>query len=1047
MARATSGLGLGKALGSFYVAIGADASGFYKEMGRVRSAIRRAIGPEALELSRTLARSLSLVAGAMGLIGAAAIKTSADLERQAKSFERLLGSAEAATKMLKDLQDFAAKTPFTFTELTDYTKRLLALGFEADKVITVLGLVGDTASGLGLDTEGVGRIIKAFGDIRSKGILATQEIKQLAEAGIPAFEILAQKLGKTIPEVMKMVEDRAVTSGMALQAFAEGMNDRFGGMMAIQSQTLLGMWSTVRDEIENILRPLGEFIIKQFGLDKALRALRDALTAFRKQIDSVGIKAALMSLIPPGIMDNIAILSAALLGMLLPALQVMAVNALAAVAPLLLWGAYFAAAAFAVKTFVKVWDEGGTLIKTTIVAIGGAIVASMLPRLYAMSVAFVSGVIPAIVGAATALKGMALAGWAALKPLLPYIAIGGAVAAAAYLIYKNWDWLGYQMIEIGNNIKYYWEVALNGITLIVVKISKFIADTMGKAVLGIVTALQKLPDGIKKVLNITDNTSTFVESLDTQIKNLTETEKKLAGQFNGGLKAQHDAAAALRRQAFEARQASKQTSTLGEDWQTLKEKVKGFLGFGGKDVALPKIEKPDLTGLFSGGGSEDAPGSAEAAKKAAEEAKRILEEIRREWIQTTKTELEQLDIWYQEQQAALKSAAVDNKTLAEYKEKLDQSYLKKKEEVLKKEADKERQHASELAEIQRQLKEFQEIGPEKSGSDKFFDDLKRQADEWLDRWDKNINQWKEKLSAAELEKLNLSQRRADLELQIESWKQQKSLEYVQSGQLIEDEAKKISREKGLVAYMQYLNSERAAFLAHVEGKKEIEDVYRDLQMQANRSQFSYMAEAYRTMYSGLTNTLTDVITGAQSAGDALKQMGKELITMVVRWIVQKKLAATMSASLEKAVAASSVGTAAMVAQAWAPAAAMVSAATFGASTAAAAAGLTSLTAMSRALAIPGMAKGGIVTGPTLAMIGEGKNDEAVIPLNKRVLSQIGGGSGSGDVKVIINNNAGVPMQGRATIQQSPQETIVNLWLDAYSRDVGGLRTAVSNTRR
>lgn len=35
------------------------------------------------------------------------------------------------------------------------------------------------------------------------------------------------------------------------------------------------------------------------------------------------------------------------------------------------------------------------------------------------------------------------------------------------------------------------------------------------------------------------------------------------------------------------------------------------------------------------------------------------------------------------------------------------------------------------------------------------------------------------------------------------------------------------------------------------------------------------------------------------------------------------------------------------------------------------------------IAIPGLAKGGIVTGPTLALIGEGKYDEAVIPLDGR----------------------------------------------------------------
>jgi SLT domain-containing protein len=43
------------------------------------------------------------------------------------------------------------------------------------------------------------------------------------------------------------------------------------------------------------------------------------------------------------------------------------------------------------------------------------------------------------------------------------------------------------------------------------------------------------------------------------------------------------------------------------------------------------------------------------------------------------------------------------------------------------------------------------------------------------------------------------------------------------------------------------------------------------------------------------------------------------------------------------------------------------------------------------MGIPMMAEGGIVTGPTLAMVGEGGGPEAVIPLD-RLNSFIGGGN-------------------------------------------------------
>jgi hypothetical protein len=50
-----------------------------------------------------------------------------------------------------------------------------------------------------------------------------------------------------------------------------------------------------------------------------------------------------------------------------------------------------------------------------------------------------------------------------------------------------------------------------------------------------------------------------------------------------------------------------------------------------------------------------------------------------------------------------------------------------------------------------------------------------------------------------------------------------------------------------------------------------------------------------------------------------------------------------------------------------------------------------------------LAEGGIVTGPTLAMIGEGNGPEAVIPLSRMGEFGMGGGGG-----ITINVNGGDP---------------------------------------
>jgi hypothetical protein len=68
--------------------------------------------------------------------------------------------------------------------------------------------------------------------------------------------------------------------------------------------------------------------------------------------------------------------------------------------------------------------------------------------------------------------------------------------------------------------------------------------------------------------------------------------------------------------------------------------------------------------------------------------------------------------------------------------------------------------------------------------------------------------------------------------------------------------------------------------------------------------------------------------------------------------------------------------------------------------------------------IPRLAEGGIVTGPTLAMIGEGREPEAVIPLSK--LGSMG--FGGGGANITVNVNGGDPNQIVAAIQRYVRQT-------------------------
>jgi tape measure domain-containing protein len=202
----------------------------------------------------------AVVSGIVGLAGAA-IQAAGDFEQTNIAFTTMLGSGEAAAKFLKELQDFAAATPFEFPDLVQASQKLLAMGFAAQNVIPIMTAIGDAAAGLGGGAAMIDRLTLAIGQMQAKGKVAGGEMRQLAEAGIPAWKFLADAIGVSIPEAMKMVEKGAVSSATGITAILKGMGTNFEGLMEQQSQTLLGKWSTLKDNVGFILRDLGAALI------------------------------------------------------------------------------------------------------------------------------------------------------------------------------------------------------------------------------------------------------------------------------------------------------------------------------------------------------------------------------------------------------------------------------------------------------------------------------------------------------------------------------------------------------------------------------------------------------------------------------------------------------------------------------------------------------------------------------------------------------------------------------------------------------------------
>jgi hypothetical protein len=84
----------------------------------------------------------------------------------------------------------------------------------------------------------------------AKGKVSAEEMNQLAERGIPAWRMLADGIGVSIPQAMKMAEKGAIDANKAIVSIINGMNEKFPDMMAKQSQSFSGAMSNLQDSAD-----------------------------------------------------------------------------------------------------------------------------------------------------------------------------------------------------------------------------------------------------------------------------------------------------------------------------------------------------------------------------------------------------------------------------------------------------------------------------------------------------------------------------------------------------------------------------------------------------------------------------------------------------------------------------------------------------------------------------------------------------------------------------------------------------------------------------
>lgn len=236
---------------------------------RIRSVARTAV--------TSVAAFLGIREAIRGITGI--VSVGGDFEILEKRLEALTGSAEAGEEAFAWIRDFTKNTPFQLEQVTDAFVRAKAFGL--DPMNGTLQAVADQAAKTGGGMEALNGIVTALGQSYSKGKIQAEEMLQLVERGVPAWDLLAKATGNSVAELQKMT-----TAGQLGRREIKLLIDELGragtGAAEEQMSSLQGIVSNLSDTWTEFLNE-----INQQGLLEYFKGqISDIAAAFQEMKES-----------------------------------------------------------------------------------------------------------------------------------------------------------------------------------------------------------------------------------------------------------------------------------------------------------------------------------------------------------------------------------------------------------------------------------------------------------------------------------------------------------------------------------------------------------------------------------------------------------------------------------------------------------------------------------------------------------------------------------------------------------------------------------------
>lgn len=227
------------------------------------------------------AGAIGATAAVVGLVVAlkSAVANASGIENMGVAFTAITGSVKGSTDLITHLREESKRTGVEMGTMATMVRRLMANGMDISAAKKMTSSLLDISGTLGLGTEEAKLLGIAISQVQAKGVVSMEELRQqIAEKGVPVFDVLAQKLGVTKGELMDMVAAGKVGSEVLMEAFSnlEGPLAKFRGGAEKMGMTAQGSFNRLKATMADVFAVSGAPLLD--GISVAVNTITQKLT-------------------------------------------------------------------------------------------------------------------------------------------------------------------------------------------------------------------------------------------------------------------------------------------------------------------------------------------------------------------------------------------------------------------------------------------------------------------------------------------------------------------------------------------------------------------------------------------------------------------------------------------------------------------------------------------------------------------------------------------------------------------------------------------------